>query len=488
MSHIHSQMIIEQLKVFISEVHTNTQLGIMYRATMVTMHLELGSCSDVFSLSYPHYEILATHSWLKVLWYCVDKYKISLKKESRLISKQRVNDVALMDALVSTNYFSKKELRAINNCRLYLEVFFLSDISSGDGSKIMHQYLMGLRIASMTSSRKWPRQNRPNETSWNLWKLAVTEVWKKYNGDAYDLRLGNWINNSHQSFECYYDRNADQVFRKLHDDNFAIYRRSHQRTRNIAIFPLTSERSTPRSHWVPVMTDVGDSSSLSVEAGIIHIKKLKRKNWTSLVEFMQNKYPHYANLLQFTTIQNDGNDLVAALTKHRLISVTDASVSTLTNTSAVSWIINSNARTSVANGLSGCPKYTTPQDSYGAALYGIFNILITMKVVSDYHKVKNGTLILACDNDASLKIGTDAFTKVKVDQKYFDLIWTIQDILNEVPFKVIAKRVKGHADDTKQILNKYEQLNIQMDKNAKVFRKQLENNEIIHTPTHLETT
>ena len=198
------------------------------------------------------------------------------------------------------------------------------------------------------------------------------------------------------------------------------------------------------------------------------------------------KYPHYVHLLQFTTIQNDGEDLAKYLGRDQIIAVTDASVSTLTNTSAVSWTINRNLNRVLASGLSGCPSYTTPQDSYGAEMYGIYNILIVAKIVSEYHNVRGGSITLACDNDASLLIGTYKLSTVKIDKKYFDLIWAIQDVLKNVSFSVIARKVKGHANDTKTILNKFDNLNILMDKNAKCFRQNIEHGTVIHSPMHFD--
>ena len=179
MLHVHSQMMIEQLKLFLTNAHNDTQIGIMYRATLESMQLEVGSIHDVFSLPYPSYCILATQSWLKVLWYCLHKYGITVKKQKKPFPLQRENDVSLMDELVNSKLFSHRDLREINNCRLYLQVFYLSDIVSGDGTKIMHHFANGYRTPARNSIWKWTRQSRPNESSWNLWKMAITNVWKK---------------------------------------------------------------------------------------------------------------------------------------------------------------------------------------------------------------------------------------------------------------------------------------------------------------------
>ena len=351
-----------------------------------------------------------------------------------------------MDELVESKFFSHRDLRKINNCRLYLQVFYLSDIVSGDGTKIMHHFANGYRTPARNSIWKWPRQSRPNESSWNLWKMAITNVWKKIHGHSYLLCLGDWLTESHQSFEYFFDPKHNVVLTKTSADSYSIYRLSHQRTRNVAIYSKSSDSTYARARWIPVMTEPIDRYSIAVEAGITSIKRSKPKKCNTLIDFIRTRYPHYDSLLQYATILDDGKCLIDAIAKPRIISVTDASVSVLNNTSAVSWTINKNVETPLAYGLASCPDYITTQDSYGAEMFGIFNILVVMQMVTKYHNINHGELIIACDNDASLLVGTDGLTKVKIDQKYFDLIWAIQDILNTLPITVIAQKVKGHTD------------------------------------------
>jgi len=57
MLHVHSQMMIEQLKLFLTNAHNDTQIGIMYRATLESMQLEF-----TMSSLYP---TQATAYWLR---------------------------------------------------------------------------------------------------------------------------------------------------------------------------------------------------------------------------------------------------------------------------------------------------------------------------------------------------------------------------------------------------------------------------------------
>ena len=144
---------IGQIKLFLEHITRDTQLGISYRANIETMQLEIGSLSDVFSLPYHRYQFLATYCWVKDLWFSTDKYRISLRKPHSLFTLQRENDFALMDKIVHSQKFTNHELTRINLCRLYLRVFFLSDISSGNGRGIIDHYKS--RLSSPQRRSKW---------------------------------------------------------------------------------------------------------------------------------------------------------------------------------------------------------------------------------------------------------------------------------------------------------------------------------------------
>ena len=83
-------------------------------------------------------------------------------------------------------------------------------------------------------------------------------------------------------------------------------------------------------------------------------------------------------------------------------AVTDASVSLYTETGASSFVITSlDLKTSIS-GSHGTPSGSTKMDSYRAELYGIFSILICLKHITLEHKINKGSIIIACDNKASL--------------------------------------------------------------------------------------
>lgn len=99
--------------------------------------------------------------------------------------------------VLSRNLFTREEMAAINRCRLYLKVFFMSDIVSDNGSHIIPEIYCGERFSQWTSRWKWPRQPRPPNSSWKLWEIAITEVWAKSETLRLTTPLGDWLHKTH---------------------------------------------------------------------------------------------------------------------------------------------------------------------------------------------------------------------------------------------------------------------------------------------------
>lgn len=65
----------------------------------------------------------------------------------------------------------------MNRCRLYLRVFFFSDIVSGCGTCVLPDVYDGQVSDQWRSRWKWPRQPRPPPRDWRLWHIVIREVW-----------------------------------------------------------------------------------------------------------------------------------------------------------------------------------------------------------------------------------------------------------------------------------------------------------------------
>jgi hypothetical protein len=86
----------------------------------------------------------------------------------------RENDNAIMETITAFGRFRPVEIREINRCRLYLQVFYTSDIEDNSGKTLEPWVMKGQRQSACKSIWEWPVQQRP--TSWKAWKQAITEL------------------------------------------------------------------------------------------------------------------------------------------------------------------------------------------------------------------------------------------------------------------------------------------------------------------------
>jgi hypothetical protein len=108
------------------------------RSMLNYTQLECGCTVNVLEQDYGRYAgVIMTENWITVIWEhlhsCSSTLKITAKWKPQ---PNRQIHTAVMGALTETGDFSAKNLREINRCRIYLRVFYISDISTFNGQEI----------------------------------------------------------------------------------------------------------------------------------------------------------------------------------------------------------------------------------------------------------------------------------------------------------------------------------------------------------------
>jgi hypothetical protein len=82
---------------------------------------------------------------------------------------QRVNDSFIMDRVLERGDFTRKEIRKINYCRLYLQAITVSDISNATGMTLMPGIRSGeYTIWSSVTHFHKTNQAKPDISTWRL--------------------------------------------------------------------------------------------------------------------------------------------------------------------------------------------------------------------------------------------------------------------------------------------------------------------------------
>jgi hypothetical protein len=93
-------------------------------------------------------------------------------------------------------------LLSINKCRLYLRLYFLSDISNLCGTFIRSHITQG-RPGSRLNTLQWPTQGKPTINNFSIWSTSLREL-------SHHIKLAPWSNNIMTT--CFYSSQDDCLF------------------------------------------------------------------------------------------------------------------------------------------------------------------------------------------------------------------------------------------------------------------------------------
>ena len=160
----------------------------MFEATLEQMIIDVGVGADVLQTSFKEYGFLTPYTWMSHLWEFLEDSQLRLKHDLK-VPLRRAHDRFIIPAVAK--YFTKSQLKAINRCRLHLQVATLSDVTTADGLALTTQAFNGIYDKHRSHYFKWPIQPRPSETDWKWWKQALTRCFTTFKGTL-QQPLGAW--------------------------------------------------------------------------------------------------------------------------------------------------------------------------------------------------------------------------------------------------------------------------------------------------------
>jgi hypothetical protein len=136
------------------------------------------------------------------------------------------------------------ELRRLNQCRLYLQVTLLSEISSANGVTILPNYVRGNKHANRRSLLTWPRQERsPHKASWQEWNNLSQTFCKSRTGFRLRHPLHTWTftGPQYQTWDTLFDPVSNTLFcHKTHTNTIL----QHSRIPGVGLYSLLGTHTT----------------------------------------------------------------------------------------------------------------------------------------------------------------------------------------------------------------------------------------------------
>jgi hypothetical protein len=120
-----------------------------------------------------------------------------------IVCTRRIHDRILMEDAM-TGDFTDSEMRAINRCRLFLQVEYLSDVCTADGLTTDPGLEAKSPEASSQSTIKWPRQGLPGPRSWAPYTRDSTN-------NRLRQTLGPWTRPDLHNWPAYNDSSSQML-------------------------------------------------------------------------------------------------------------------------------------------------------------------------------------------------------------------------------------------------------------------------------------
>ena len=192
--YIYTTMGIQKARFLVDNGCKPHLLGHLTCQTHERLTLEMGLPGEIINWDYKDWgKQYATKSWISECWRYMSENSIQIHSRAAKLMIRRENDKFLM-LLFYLQGFRKKELAALNRCRLYLHATTVAYIASMDGKHLQIECKEGEQHFDFTDeSISWPIQRKPKRSDWNIWEDAVSQLTTPHHPSKLRQSLGKWI-------------------------------------------------------------------------------------------------------------------------------------------------------------------------------------------------------------------------------------------------------------------------------------------------------
>ncbi|CAJ1954229.1 unnamed protein product [Cylindrotheca closterium] len=127
----------------------NTKTGAYMDANLQAHQLETGTSFGLLQQDYQNTSILASDTWLKWVWKELESLDVYMTFDSPALSLRCHHDALLIDLFMDLEV-DQDNLLWLNWCRMFLQVFTVSDVTMADGRYIRQCIWDGFLIITET--------------------------------------------------------------------------------------------------------------------------------------------------------------------------------------------------------------------------------------------------------------------------------------------------------------------------------------------------
>ena len=431
----------------------------LLRISAEHLKLELGLNGPVFGHNWKVWKNVVSPCWLTNTWEFLNLTNITVQDDISEFALARKGDVLLMQAFFNKGY-TPKQLKALNKCRLFLQVLTLSDISSGCGTYILQEALKGIKYKQQKSD--WPLQGNPGKENWMFWKTALTECFSLSSQGYLPSPMGAWYHSNNTKW--FFSQTETRLY-GFQDNGWTFYPRNPARasTRHAMLkFNRNGQIGLPPKDLQHAVVIVHQSHlALQGYSDIIPPESVDR---SSFLNFFSKVYP----MLEYFHLEIINlPSLIQAISTSTCLAISDGSFKDKFGTAA--WHLSAGNETILLSGKTVVPGTSDDHSAFRSELMGLYGISVTLHAICSFAEIRKGSCLMGCDGKNALyQIFND--TAVSGSTSHFDLISATRQVISDIPLTLSHLWVKGHQDNTsQQHFDAPTMLNIAADSSARQF-------------------
>jgi hypothetical protein len=211
-------------------------------------------------------------TWVSSTWFTAtvrffQQFRLSMRHNLDSPQLWTERDQFLMEVISATKAFDAREMKLINEVRMYLQVMTLADILTLDGRHIKHSVLQGHRVTSCSGKAYcWPAAASPTSSSLRLWNKALQLVLRLQPNSTtvYGITLGSWMVGSTKFLQWWYNETSNIVYSGEPQGPYYIWECETRRIKQMRYSFGTYKKTMTTDHqrgqdWLPVVViQIGD--------------------------------------------------------------------------------------------------------------------------------------------------------------------------------------------------------------------------------------
>ena len=382
------------------------------------------------------------------------------------IDPQREKDQPLMDKLMQDLRLTKQELQAINKCRLYLKVFNVSELVTGDGKRItMNAWEGKMDHVDRKHTIDWPQWERPHNGMWYHWRDALRRSLCARTEMVLDELLGRWYGLPNDWTWFLYEGNllsctGTNCF-LLHEKESIENRRQTYKVEGLRCKLPAGIQLLP--------TTVSEQNCALRAEGVAKV--------IDSINNSEGNDQEYHKWLYYDTIHKLDKETVASLIdNHHIEAVTDGNYVPEHRIGTAAWTNMTDKYDDIVTKRTVVPGSRETQSSYRSKLCGMLVIMNYTHEICQEFGIDNCSLTIYCDNERTVMNVNDWISnKVTPSLQNADLISTILKLRDAMTISITCQHILGHQDDDTDYdkLTPEAQKNVDMDLLAKELATKL---------------